>query len=457
MIGNWEQFRALARDWITEGQARDPRLPVPPEAFVAAAYGHWLKHSQPDGERRTLSLFEDRLKQLYGDEGAVPSLFRKLKGSIRPRGDELERLLVTLFLQPRDESRITPSDRSQIEPFARQLAERLLKPAVDLIVDKLSVRIMASRDSMILGPDSHLREETFGELMSRRLHEASNLPGEDHGVEIPHMLWVLDVSALENEGESAFRARRALLRLTSALMSVLARPLSPPYQQQPTDSAIEFCTNPSAELPTDIELSWRDQDGQADNPEDLRGLLRRTSAVCIVGLKIDAPKCKFKLKGVTDRDFFKKTLLPDTLPLDIAPASDTCLGTKIDIAAVADICRHIPDNAETLGSIMRDMPLDISQYVYTYKEKPGDGPGKFDEIPLDRERTLAAIKYATLLVLVAAAARLTEKRGREPLNDGTVGIEANKLLLDYGARILTIDEFLDFKSWFLDTWNPSNA
>ena len=465
MIDDWQCFDGLVRAWVANG-VRDPALPSTPEDFLALGYEKWLAVQTATGGRRTLELFETLLKGLYDGE-TVPSLYRKVKGTIRPRETELLRLLTALFARLDDEEHATVADRKSVEPFTRDLADRLSNRQPDLVEDAKLAWLFASQGNLIFGPNDHTRDDTFRDVMANRLHATRDELARSNASAVPLTLWVVDASGLWDGAELAYDTRRALTTLASSLMAALATKLLPPREMP----SLEFSADKSTNLPPNVRIGLRRKQSSARDETDLREDLLRTSVICLVGLPPEYQPPHdgaLEMEGDFGENFFSQALMPSSIVtydnlvesvadretisriIELTSRHEVCLGTKVELARVRDISACISDDVGTLDDVQDQIALEPRHYVYWYEEKQsGERKSEVPEQFLQRVVTPRAIRIAIFSILAAAATRLAEEQpGGKPLRQGTIGRELTDLLSHHGVRILTIREFLDFKSWF---------
>lgn len=455
MADEWDDFLKLARAWAKDG-VRDPRLPAKREDFLALAYERWL--AAPGGDtRRTLESFENLLTALYGT--SIPSIYRKLKGTIRPREEELARLLAALFVSGGQRgSRPKASDRAAAEALADHLTKRLCSDEPDLTEDTTSVRIIASQGSLVHGPDDHARDQTFRDLMGRRLFETRQRLVGPGAPEVPLTIWVIDVSPLWDNGEAGHDSRRALMGLASSLMAALATEWSPPRKKASLEFEIERLTS----LPTNVRIGLRS--GRRTNDGDLGHDLHATSVVCLVGYPVrkqrEEGELELELEGEVEGDFFRQALMPDSIIthdnlagsivqkerisklLDLTGQREVSLVTALPLQRVHQVADCITGDIGELDRIQESLKLEPLHYVYWYEES-GD-KAKVKEELLSNMETPPSMETALFAILVAAAAELTKRE----LAPKSIGQQLADLVANNGVKVLTINQFLNFADWF---------
>ncbi len=452
----WSAFEESARRWAREGE-RDSTLSSTPESFVAQAYQAWLSVREGDN-RRTQGSFEARFEQLH--EGKrVASLYRKLRGAIRPRRDELQLLLSTLFVSTSDEDVATPADAARVQDFIDSLVDLLVNRRPDLVADGRSGWILSGGGNPVLGPDDYTRDAKLRTLLGGWLDTVST-----EVIGLPFITWIIDVSKFAVDGEPAYETRRTISGLTSSLLSLLSSEWSPPGAR----ATLEFVAAPSFSLPDDVRISLGDE--QERVPLDLRTLLTSCATVCVVGLprpKVDGGKPSLKLEGDFQGDFYERALAPEAIVSRITASDkfgdldridrmlastsrrDVCLGTKIEIEALEKICECLTEPVKDFEKIERTIGLQTSHLIFHYEvQAAGNTEVKEDALP--SIKTPRAVQLALFTVLVAAAARLSEQDGQGVrLAAGTIGREVTDLLRAQGVRLLTIGEFLNLERWLL--------
>jgi hypothetical protein len=456
LASNWTEFEAVVRDWAATGEP-DPSLPLTPEAFLADAYDLWLAAS-PTNERRTLASFDGRLREIYPD--GVPSLFRKLKGDIRPKEEELEKLVVALFA-PEGTAKLGATRRKELETLSRSLIQRLFNRQPDFVEDSTAAWILASRGAVIVGPEDPTRDETFRTLMANRLR-AAYASSDPPPPNVPLTLWVIDVSTLGADGEAAYFTRRALTVLASSLMASLAVPLLAPAEKPTLEYPSE---RQLASVPANVRIAVRGAAGAGKRTEDLRPHLRQSSAVCFIGLPPDTSSSQLVVEGAEDEDFFAAALIPDPIlaeklaeggakktvvnqVLELFVRHEVCRGTKIPLRQMLNISASAAKPVAELDVVQRELELEPVHYLYWLGQ--GESGPEVKEQQLPESETSVTIRTAIFAILVAAAARLSEAEARPQKSRGergTIGSEMIDLLRSRGLKLMTIDEFLNFSQW----------
>ncbi|WP_373491040.1 hypothetical protein [Parasphingorhabdus sp.] len=467
LIKTWENFDSNARQWY-EDQAGVSLWHSTPEAFLALGYKTWLKNRPDVAKRRTMEVFENHLKELHNGR-TIPSLFRKLKGKIRPSDDELKMLLTTLFAEPLTENKAKVEDVTSNEEFVDSLVERLLNKPANLAEDKTSGRIFASQGSVILGPDDHQREEAFRDFVGSWLDNLRRSSKFSPSRPLPMTNWIFDVSPFREGGEPAYDVRRAITSLASAILSLLATKWIPPE----SDPSMEFSADSWDSLSQGVKITRKSSAAHLDEETDLRRLFLENSTICLVGMpavNLGRPETELALEGYFGQDFFTKALMPEALIsykalsgtvadnarvdriMELMGDREVCLATNIDYKDLEKIGGCISDKIDQLDKIQGELALKTNHFVYWYEEQSANDTAKAEEQTLSEVPAPPAVQVAMFTVLVAAATRLDDQikvtKKDQQLKIGTIGRDVTDMLLGYGVRVMTIGEFLDFQGWF---------
>ncbi len=320
--------------------------------------------------------------------------------------------------------------------------------------------ILASRGSVILGPNGHATDDAFRNLMGSRLQAAFAQPGSFPN--IPLMIWIIDVSPLWIGAEAAYKTRQALTVLASSLMSALAVKLKPPTQKVNLEFPSE---RPPTALPSSVRIAV--VDGDADPLDDLRPWLKQTSVVCLVGMPPHAKEAKLKLEGQNE-DFFRLALLPHGVltsenlvaggvPNDLiskilalSTTHEICLGTKIPLQQLRRVSGWAEADLSELDALQQEFTLDSLRYLYWYEPAGTSASGpEVEEQILTSNASSPAIETAILMVLIAACGIVHETGGSKPLPQSTIGRQMIDMLTGHGVEMMSVEKFLNFGSWFI--------
>ncbi|MCW5726224.1 hypothetical protein [Parvibaculum sp.] len=445
-----KEFIAALLEWAANG-SKDPRLGASPEQIVSQGYELWVAE-RPVKTRRSLALFEARLVERNSDI-RPGSLWRKMKGHIRPKKEEL-RAFLSILLED-DEQRSPLSDER-----LTHLVDLIIKGQLDLLADPAVGLVLSSHGELVLGHSNETRVDKFRNIQMVRLSNLLEQVGERG---IPLIVWILDASNLFRQGADAYWCRRGVTGLIDGLSATLATPLL----VERSEPGARSRANASAPLVIDVTLNQ----SSSHTAVDLRRMFLRTSAVCLVGpppevtarLREYLPHAKGSYNLVDSIDL--KSYLHDPL-MPEAVLNQTNLHSVVDGESVSNqrLVNSVRDHSFVLGTKIpfgdlvgvtesavrphkiyvesKRPELKTSHNVYWEEPKSEEGA---DEHRLDEIPTPSDVNAALRMVLVAAAGKLdATPTGPET----SAGAEMLDLLNRAGIAVLSIPEFLNLNTWF---------
>jgi hypothetical protein len=455
----YETFISAVVEW-TSDKSKDPRLASNQQMLVKQGYELWLA-AQKKGSKRSLIQFETELKTFDADLRPT-SLWRKVKGQIRPRKEELRAFLTVIF------SEGIP-DKAARQKVIQKLIDVLTGAEPDLWTNEEVAWLFSGRSELVIGYRDERRAEIFRKIQGKRLfHLCRRLSSDHRGSDIPALpltVWLLDARALFLQNADAYRCRNAIAGLVEEFMAVFANRLAPPrddvgfYTTAPISSGISSVIDIAMDQGTEVAQV------------DLRHIFLRTSAVCLCGLpqiaterlRKELPNAKQAIKWPADKFAISlaDSLMPETvltranvdsiieevaqrrLRIQFATDSGTIiLGTKVSLDGLVELSKIAA--SRYTATTKDDLASDLATLHYAYWFEPGKQK-EVEEVRLDVIPTPPTTDFALKLLLIGATAKLAISDS----NDGiTVGAESLDLLNRSGIAIMTIPEFFDFNHWF---------
>ncbi len=441
-----DSFVAALKLWA-EGGARDPRIPATQERLIAALYETWVQEPSREG-RRSLAKFDEALTA-QGLKAA--SLWRKAKGLIRLKKDELRAFLAVLLVQG-------DRDASVDTVVVDALVELITRSELDLWRDPGSAWVFSSHADLVRGHQNEQRTHAFRNIMARRLKQLSlkrsNRPSNGGNDMLPFTVWVLDASNICIQDSDGFQCRAAIIGLAECLLAAMVSHLylpreefnyhsaltSPPvldivfepdadggdFRQSFLDTSVVCLTGVPRHimrwLPNELGAAGERQDvSEADDPASRLGaylmpeaILNRSNLDLVSDGGLSRP-------ALIDEEVERKTIL---------------LGTKVDfesLSALSNMALTRQHDDLTLG-------LSALHYAMWFDRDSGQ---EVEEFRLDGIVMPAAVSAAYRMLLVAATAKLNMR----DLNQSMVGMRALNRLRRNGVALMAVKEFLNFGNW----------